>query len=156
MLTEAVPAGYAKVGPSERPVLARKGPCLRLEYAHHVATRPLSGLSWPSPRHPRATSRRGRWPRCTTRRSGGVRRAVTTGPSRKRPPGRWSNPALSLPTEWSRPRISIDFGSWARGPKSPLHQLSRYYRSCHIILMFGTSFRSIVPRGCEGTSIITR
>lgn len=45
MLTEAVPAGYAKVGPSERPVLARKGPCLRLEYAHHVATRPLSGLS---------------------------------------------------------------------------------------------------------------
>ena len=38
MLTEVVPAGYAKVGPSEGPVLARKGPCLRLEYAHHVAT----------------------------------------------------------------------------------------------------------------------
>lgn len=94
-------------------------------------------------------------PSCTTRRSGGAHRAVITGPSWKRPPGRWSNPALSLPTEWSRPRISIDSGSWTQGPKSPLHQLSRHYRYCHIILMFGTSFRDIVPRRREGTSIIT-
>lgn len=77
------------------------------------------------------------------------------GPSWKRLPGRWSNPALSLPTEWSRPRISIDSGSWTQGPRSPLHQLSRHYRSCHIILMFGSSFRGIVPRPREGTSIVT-
>lgn len=141
--------------PSERPVLARKGPCLRLEYAHHGAFRPLSGLSWPFPWQPRATSRRGRWPSCTTRRCEGEHRAVMTGPSWKRLPGRWSNPALSLPTEWSRPRISIDSGSWTQGPRSPLHQLSRHYRSCHIILMFGSSFRGIVPRPREGTSIVT-
>ena len=76
----------------------------------------------------RATSRRGSWPRCTTRRSGGARRAVMAGPSWKKPPGRWSNSALSLPTEWSRPRISTDSESWTQGPKSPLHQLSRHYR----------------------------
>lgn len=96
-----------------------------------------------------------RWPSCTTRRCEGEHRAVMTGPSWKRLPGRWSNPALSLPTEWSRPRISIDSGSWTQGPRSPLHQLSRHYRSCHIILMFGSSFRGIVPRPREGTSIVT-
>lgn len=91
-------------------------------WAPSCATRPRHGPA-------RATSRRGRWPRCTKRRSGRAPRAVMTRPSWRRPPGRWSNPALSLPTGWSRPRISIDSGSWTQGPKSPLHQLSRHYRA---------------------------
>ena len=80
---------------------------------------------------------------------GGTHRAVMTGPSWKRPPVRWSNPALSLPSEWSRPRISIDYGFWTQGPKSPLHQLSRHYRSCHIILMFDMSFRDSFRDGVK-------
>ena len=75
----------------------------------------------------RATSWRGRWPRCTTRRSGGAPWAVMTGQSWKIPPGKWSNPAWRLQTAWRRPRISIDSGSWTQGPKSPLHRLSRHY-----------------------------
>ena len=67
----------------------------------------------------RTISRRGRWPRCTTRSFGRAPRAVMTGLSWKRPPGRWSNPALGLPTGWIRPRISIDSGFWTQGPISP-------------------------------------
>ena len=85
-----------------------------------VCTRPRHG-----PAH--ATFRRGRWPRCTTRPSGGAPWAVMTGPSWERPTGRWSNPAWSLLTAWRRPRISIDSGSWMQGAKCPLHQLSRHY-----------------------------
>lgn len=97
-----------------------------------------SGLWVPScatrPRHgpARATSRRGRWPSCTTRRSGRAPRAVMTGTSLRRPTGRWLNPALSLPTEWSRPEISVDAGSWTRGPQGPLHQLSRHYQVIYL------------------------
>ena len=63
----------------------------------------------------------GSWaPSCTTR----PRRGPASIASRR---SRWSNLALSLPTEWSRPKISIDSGSWTQGLKSLLHQLSRYY-----------------------------
>lgn len=62
--------------------------------------------------------------------------------------------SLSLPTEWGQPRISTDSESWTQGPKSPLHQLSRRYRSCQIILMFGTSSRDIESRREEDTSLL--
>lgn len=73
----------------------------------------------------------GSWaPSCATR----PRRGPASVSSRRR---RWSNLALTLPTEWSRPKISIDSGSWTQEPKSPLHQLSRHYtmtKDNHFIL----------------------
>lgn len=59
-----------------------------------------------------------------------IGRAVMTDPSWKRPPGRWLNPALSLPTEWSRPRISIDSRSWTQGPKKLFTNFRDTIRVC--------------------------